>query len=415
MSLVADFATLLATYPKGFVCIIEPFSTQIENFRDSVLQLSCMDASIAIKHVFERFRTVVITSGTLSPLDYYPKVLGMKGRVCVEESFTMSVTRTPICPMVVTRGSDNSQISSAYNKRGDPSVIYNYGKLLSDMCKIVPDGMVCFFTSYAFMEKVILKWNEQRVLEEVQKNKLIFIETKDVVETTLALQNFKKACDCGRGAVFFSIARGKVAEGIDFDRQYGRCVIMFGIPFQYTKSHSLESRMEFLREKHPKITQSYYLTFDALRQTSQCVGRVVRSKTDYGLVLFADARYNSKDKRDKLPKWVSKFLDPSHLNLTTDNAVALSRQFLSKSSQPLTKEELENALLTQEQIENLGKTLKPLNLRKHKGIFNWAEPNDDWVDLSEYGGRNTDDDGGTGMNNVDDENQYEGIKVFTFK
>ena len=119
--------------------------------------------------------------------------------------------------------------------------------------------------------------------------------------------------------------------------------------------------------------------------------------------------------RDKINTTVSKFLDPSHLNLTTDNAVALSRQFLSKSSQPLTKEELENALLTQEQIENLGKTLKPLNLRKHKGIFNWAEPNDDWVDLSEYGGRNTDDDDGTGMNNVDDENQYEGIKVFTFK
>ena len=154
MSLVADFATLLATYPKGFVCIIEPFSTN-ENFRDSVLQLSCMDASIAIKHVFERFRTVVITSGTLSTLDYYPKVLGMKGRVCVEESFTMSVTRTPICPMVVTREA-TPQISSAYNKREDPSVIYNYGKLLSDMCKIVPDGMVCFFTSYAFMEKVIL-------------------------------------------------------------------------------------------------------------------------------------------------------------------------------------------------------------------------------------------------------------------
>ena len=98
------------------------------------------------------------------------------------------------------------------------------------------------------MEKVILKWTEQHFLEEVQKHKLIFIETKDVVETTLALQNFKKACDCGRGAVFFSIARGKVAEGIDFDRQYGRCVIMFGIPFQYTKSHSLESRMEFLKK-----------------------------------------------------------------------------------------------------------------------------------------------------------------------
>ena len=40
-------------------------------------------------------------------------------------------------------------------------------------------------------------------------HKLVFIETVDVVETTLALDNFRRACDCGRGAVFFSVARGK--------------------------------------------------------------------------------------------------------------------------------------------------------------------------------------------------------------
>ena len=39
--------------------------------------------------------------------------------------------------------------------------------------------------------------------------KLVFIETVDVVETTLALDNFRRACDCGRGAVFLSVARGK--------------------------------------------------------------------------------------------------------------------------------------------------------------------------------------------------------------
>ena len=69
--------------------------------------------------------------------------------------------------------------------------------------------------------------------------KLVFIETVDVVETTLALDNFRRACDCGRGAVFLSVARGKVAEGIDFDRHYGRAVVMFGIPYQYTLSRIL--------------------------------------------------------------------------------------------------------------------------------------------------------------------------------
>ena len=76
-----------------------------------------------------------------------------------------------------------------------------------------------------------------------QKRKLVFIETKDIVETTLALSNFKAACSRGRGAIFLSVARGKVAEGIDFDHHFGRMVILFGIPFQYTLSHTLRARL----------------------------------------------------------------------------------------------------------------------------------------------------------------------------
>lgn len=45
------------------------------------------------------------------------------------------------------------------------------------------------------------------------------------------------ACSLRRVITIISlIQRGKVAEGIDFDRHYGRLVIMFGVPFQYTLS-----------------------------------------------------------------------------------------------------------------------------------------------------------------------------------
>lgn len=40
----------------------------------------------------------------------------------------------------------------------------------------------------------------------------------------------------------------QVAEGIDFDRHYGRCVVMFGVPYQYTLSRILRARLEYLRE-----------------------------------------------------------------------------------------------------------------------------------------------------------------------
>ena len=75
LMLIADFATLVATFQKGFGIIIEPYDERTPALRDPLFQLCCNDASIAIKPVFERFQSVVITSGTLSPLDMYKKIL----------------------------------------------------------------------------------------------------------------------------------------------------------------------------------------------------------------------------------------------------------------------------------------------------------------------------------------------------
>lgn len=85
------------------------------------------------------------------------------------------------------------------------------GAMLVELCSAIPDGVVAFFTSYSYMESLICEWDAMGILRELTKSKLVFIETKDVVETTLALDNYRRACDCGRGAVFLSVARGKVS------------------------------------------------------------------------------------------------------------------------------------------------------------------------------------------------------------
>ena len=67
--LIADFASLVATYTTGFNILIEPFDERTPTLHDPLFQFCCNDASIAIKPVFERFQSVVITSGTLSPIE----------------------------------------------------------------------------------------------------------------------------------------------------------------------------------------------------------------------------------------------------------------------------------------------------------------------------------------------------------
>ncbi|KAL1504663.1 hypothetical protein AB1Y20_008443 [Prymnesium parvum] len=331
LMLIADFASLVATFQKGFAIIIEPFDERTPTLHDPLFQFCCNDASIAIKPVFERFQSVVITSGTLSPIEMYPKILGFEP--CAVHSFSMSYDKNIICPLVVTRGSDQSALSSKFDVRSEPATIRNYGKMLLDMAATVPDGMVVFFTSYSYMQEIVREWDGMGILKEILAHKLIFIETTDVLETTLALENFKRACDCGRGAVFLSVARGKVAEGVDFDRHYGRAVLLLGIPFQYTLSRVLRSRLEYLRDTC-SINEADFLTFDAIRQAGQCAGRVIRGKSDYGLVVFADKRYNKADKREKLPQWIRQFMSERLLNLSVEGALHEARQFLREMAQP---------------------------------------------------------------------------------
>ena len=241
---VADFVTLLATYSEGiakFAIIMEPNGSSIPGALDPVIQLACLDSSLAIAPIFKRFGSVIITSGTLSPIDLYPKLLQFEP--CVSESLSMSTFRPCIRPLVITRGSDQLAVSTKFEDRGDMGVVRNYGThiplfdccflcqyiliefvtaMLVELCSVIPDGVVAFFTSYSYMESLISEWDAMGILRELTKSKLVFIETKDVVETTLALDNYRRACDCGRGAVFLSVARGKVRR------------ILVGWPCMYT-------------------------------------------------------------------------------------------------------------------------------------------------------------------------------------
>ena len=213
---VCRFAGLIAKYNDGFTVVLEGIGKEREGEEDGmgrgeylgggggaavgqlqfggVLRMVCHDPRVVFGPISEAADTCIITSGTLHPLEFYPKLLGF--RPALIENYTMSLSRRCILPLVcsllssafhlfhsfifssllcflslfflfplfslllsfhptllhplqiITRGADQSDMTTKFATRGEPSIVRNFGNLLLEIARIVPDGVVCFFPSY---------------------------------------------------------------------------------------------------------------------------------------------------------------------------------------------------------------------------------------------------------------------------
>lgn len=323
---VLEFTALIAEFDKGFTVFVE------QNQFGTVMQMACLDCTFAFKPVVTHFKRVVITSGTLSPLSFYPKMLDFEP--VTSTGFTMSFSRQCLLPLIASKGFMQAPLTSSYKHRSNPNVAIGYGLLLLEMCKVVPDGIVAFFPSYIYMNMLLKEWMSSEIMSDIMKYKLVFIETPNAEETENTLANYHNVCDSGRGAVLLGVARGRVSEGIDFSDHYGRCCILFGLPVRNTTSVVVQARADYLEAKIG-IKKEDFLIFDAMRAASQCVGRLLRSKKDYGVVVMADRRYARKEVKSQLPHWINEFLDnKNRLGVHTDDVVEKTREFMLQMAQP---------------------------------------------------------------------------------
>lgn len=79
----------------------------------------------------------------------------------LEEGSGSSVTLS----LLLIYFSDQLPVSTKYDLRSDPGVEKNYGKLLLEMVSVVPDGVVCFFVSYSYMDGIVNSWHESGILK----------------------------------------------------------------------------------------------------------------------------------------------------------------------------------------------------------------------------------------------------------
>lgn len=353
---VATFATLVATYEDGFRVILE--SDDSKDTKSGNFRLVCLDPAIALRPVLNKFKTVVLTSATLSPMSMYQELLDFQPTI--EAQIKATFSRQSIKAVIASKGNDQVAMTSKFESRTDPAVVRNYGLLLVHLSQSVPDGMIAFFASYNHLENCCQQWYEadgsgKRIIERIEENKLIFVEMAGATdqESKKLMLAYKKACQSGRGAVLFAVARGRIAEGLDFTNHLARAVVVLGMPFTNTQSLVTRVRLQWIREIL-KISETDWLLFDACRYATQCLGRSVRGKNDYSLMVLADKRFQRKDRLSKLPYWLKNHLLQQDLDLTIESVANVALRHMKEMGN-LDEKEVEilgtgYSLLTEEAI-----------------------------------------------------------------
>jgi regulator of telomere elongation helicase 1 len=117
----------------------------------------CFAPALAMQELASlKVRSILVTSGTLSPLPSYSMELGLHFPHQLENPHIIDDEQ--IYVRVVSKGPTGKLLSSAYERRKDGEYYTELGNTLVNFARIVPDGVLVFFPSYGVMETCLERW-----------------------------------------------------------------------------------------------------------------------------------------------------------------------------------------------------------------------------------------------------------------
>jgi chromosome transmission fidelity protein 1 len=245
-------------------------------------------------------------------------------------------------------------------------MITNAGRVLLALMRNIPDGVVVFFPSYAYLNLCVSTWKGVDIADSDQTGetlwhrintcKPVFMEAhaqnltphsqstnvRNQGSETL-LTSYSKAIvnsNVARGALLLSVINGSLSEGINFSDRLGRAVIVIGMPFPNPHSAEWKAKMEYIAQKtqHEQLdsgmgvmeaekvgkaaAQDFYENA-TMRAVNQAIGRAIRHKDDYAAILLMDRRYGTEKIQKKLPGWIKESVrKPAEFQDITDGLKA---------------------------------------------------------------------------------------------
>nr|XP_033807933.1 ATP-dependent DNA helicase DDX11 isoform X2 [Geotrypetes seraphini] len=312
----------------------------------STLKFLLLNPAVHFAEVVKECRSVIIAGGTMQPVSDFKEQLllstGVSAERIVEFECGHVIPPNNILPIVLCSGPSNQQLEFTYQTRDLPHMMDETGRILSNLCNVVPGGVVCFFPSYEYEKKVYAHWEHTGVLARLTMKKKIFEEPKKVNQVEQVLAEYSKCIKhCkqsgGRltGALLFSVVGGKMSEGINFSDDLGRCVVMVGMPYPNVKSPELQEKITYLDKSMPRADGQSpgrsLIENLCMKAVNQSIGRAIRHQNDYASIVLLDHRYSRPIILNKLPQWIKTSMQ---IKPTFAQAFAAVRKFFQEKKSP---------------------------------------------------------------------------------
>lgn len=275
-------------------------------------------------------RSVVLSSGTLAPLNSFASELGNDFPIRMEAQHCIDM-KTQVWGGLIAAGPRDVPLNAGFKSRGDHTFQDELGTSLKQWAHTIPHGMLMFFPSYSLMDSIVRRWREtglwrvieqssgKKIFQEPNKNNsygkkppaLENVLDKYYAEVSRSVNAAKhpyapapETARC-RGAILLAVCRGKISEGINFADANARAVICVGIPYPNIKDPLVAEKRSYNDAGRHRGLMSGSKWYDqqAWRALNQCVGRMLRHRYDHGAIMLVDQRFTQQHLQS-LPKWL---------------------------------------------------------------------------------------------------------------
>jgi len=229
--------------------------------------------------LFEEVSATVLMSATLQPFDVTGDVLGLDDPVTMAYGLGFPEERRR------TYAVETPPLFSS--DREDPDVQAAVADTIADAVRFTPGNTLAFFPNYGEAARYADRL-EGRV------DSTVYLD-----EPGVAVEDLRTRFVADDDAILLTSLWGTLAEGVSFDGEDARTVLVVGVPYPH-----LDDRAEAVQEAYDAAfegTQTgwrYAVEIPTVRKTRQALGRVIRAPGDVGVRALLDRRYSRGAKSD---------------------------------------------------------------------------------------------------------------------